>query len=158
MPWNTLTSFADGGTPTHTQINRMNENMEWLKAPPTASFVDTAGTDYTTTSATWGTISSSFSKTLVTTGGHVLALFSASARRLDLDISMDGTRVTSSGTAGTGMFRDNTGNFKNVNLPYVWDNLAAGTHTFAVQWKVPAAVTGTIEGAYQPRFYVRELG
>lgn len=158
MPWNTLPTLVDGGTPTHTNINQINENLEWLKAPPKDSFEDTAGVDYTTTSAAWGTISGDFVGTVVTTGGLVEGLWSGSVRRLDLDWSVDGTRVTSSGTAGTGMFRNNQALFVNTNLPYMWDDLPAGTHVFAMQWKVPAAVTGTIEGAYKPRFYVRELG
>lgn len=156
MPWNILTTLPDGGTPTHTNINQIVENMEWLKAPPDYSFKDTVGSDYTTTSASWGTVPS-FVGTVVTTGGLVEGLFSGSVRRLDLDWSVDGVRVTSSGTAGTGLFRNNDSLFVNTNLPYMWDDLAAGTHVFAVQWKVPAAVTGTIEGAYKPRFYVREL-
>jgi hypothetical protein len=157
MAWNTLPTLSDGGTPTATNLNQINENMEWLKAPPTISFQDTIGSDYTTTSATWGTVSADFVGTLVTTGGYVEGLFSGSVRRLDLDWSVNGTRVTSTGTAGTGMFRNNQTLFVNTNLPYMWDNLPAGTYVFAMQWKVPAVVTGAIEGAYKPRFYVREL-
>lgn len=157
MPWNTLPTLSNGGTPTHTNLNQFVENMEYLRAPNVTGFEDTAGTDYTTTSATWGTISSDFSKTLVTTGGHVLGIFSGSVRRLDLDWSVNGTRVTSTGTAGTGLMRNNDALFVNTNMPYLWDSLPAGTYTFSVQWKVPAVVTGTIEGAYKPRFHVREI-
>lgn len=157
MPWNTLPTLTDGGTPTHTNLNQIVENLEWMKSPPTLSFQDTIGSDYTTTSLTWGTISASFSGTLVTTGGYVEGLFSGSCRRVDLDWSVNGTRVTSTGTAGTGMFRNNNILLTNTNLPYLWDDLPAGTYVFAMQWKSPTGLTSLVEGAYKPRFYVREL-
>lgn len=159
MGWNNpLPTLADGGTPTAAQFNQYRENMNWLRSPPKAAFEYSGTADLTTTSLTWGTISSSFATAIVTTGEDVLVLFSATLDNLDIDISLDGTRLCSSGTAGSASLRgDAVGVFVNgYNLPVLYDNLAAGTHTFAVQWKATAG-TGTIFAGYQPRFYVRAL-
>ncbi len=159
MTWNNpLPTLADGGTPTAVQLNQFLENLNWLHAPPKAAFEYTGTADLTTTSLTWGTISSNFATTIVTTGERVLAWFSATLDNLDIDISLDGTRLCSSGTAGSASLRgDALAAFAmGYNLPVLYDVLPAGTHTFAVQWKATAG-TGTIYASYQPRFYVRAL-
>src|SRR5690242_19004092 len=130
--------------------------MNWLHALPKASYEQTGTADLTTTSLTWGTISSNFATTIVTTGEKVFALFSATLDNLDIDISVDGTRLCSSGTAGSASLRGDAAAayVQGHNLPVLYENLASGTHTFAVQWKATAG-TGTIFGSYAPRFDVR---
>lgn len=152
MPWNTsLTTFADGGTPTAAQFNAYLENISWLHAPPEQT-IEYTGADLTTTSLTWGTLTG-FSTALVCTGAKILALLACTGDNVDLDISCNGTRLCSTGTAGTASARiDQTGAYaQGINLPVLYEGLAAGTHTFAVEWKATAG-TGTIYGSYQPRF------
>lgn len=157
MAWNTLTTFADGGTPTATLMNLYLDNMEWLHAPPTAKYELGGTTNLTTTSTTWGTITG-FSTALVTSGGNIFALFSGAIDNLEIDLSVDGTRLCSTGSAGTGSIVNDgaTLNLTTHNLPVLYSTIAAGTHTFAVEWKATAA-TGTLYADYQPRFDVREL-
>lgn len=158
MPWNTsLTTFADGGTPTASQFNQYTENIEWLHAPPKATIEFSGTADFTTTSTTWGTLSG-FSTAVVCTGAKILALLCCTGNNVDLDLSLDGTRLCSTGTAGTASARVDqaTDSVNGVNLPVLYEGVTAGTHTFAVQWKASSA-TATIYAAYSPRFFVREL-
>lgn len=158
MAWTTtLTTFSDGGTPTAAQLNPYFDNIEWLHSPPNAKFESGSASDYTTTSTNWGTIEANFSTTLVTYGENVFALFEGVINLLELDMYVDGSRFNGTGTAGTGSIRDDNSVIDAlVNMPVLFDSLAAGTHTFAMGWKATSA-TGSLRAAYRPRFFVRAL-
>lgn len=157
MPWyDPLPTLTNGGTPTHTDLNKFRDNGEWLHALPKDSHVQTSDTDLTTTATTWASISANFEKTLVTSGGNVLALIELSITNLEIDLDVDGTRLGSTpATTGAGIARVELQR-RSLFLPIFLDNLSAASHTFKVMWKATSG-TGTIFGALRPRFYVRQL-
>lgn len=157
MAWSTLPTLADGGTPTAAQLNQYKGNLDYLHSQRKYNYEYSGTTNFTTTGTTWGTISSDFIGTIVTSGGHLFALLSGVTQQLELDISLNGTRLCSTAAAGTGSLRmDNTGYAEIMNLPVLYNNLAAGTYVVAAQWKATSG-TGTLDASYRPRFHVREL-
>lgn len=159
MPtWHNLSNFLTDEIPAASDLNEILDNMEWLHAPPTGKYEQSSATDLTTASGTWAVISSDFEITITTSGGNVLCLFMGAIDNLDIDFSLDGTRLTTTTTTGAGAIRnDGAAAFtQSVMLPVLYTGVAAGSHTFAVQWKASSG-TGTLAGAFQPRFYAREL-
>ncbi len=103
MTWNTLTGYVDGNTPVAADLNKYLQNMEHLHTAPVSSYAETnEASDLTTTSTTWADIGSSWNKTFTTEGGRVLVLLSCTIQNLQLDFEMDGTRLGTAGTGGSG--------------------------------------------------------
>lgn len=157
MPWSTLPTLSDGGTPTASDFNKYKGNLDYLHSQRSYNYEYSGTTNFTTTSTNWGTISSDFAGTIVTSGGHLLALFSGVINQLELDISLNGTRLCSTSAAGTGSARcENSAYTETYNLPVLYANLPAGTYVVAAQWKATSG-TGTLDASYRPRFHAREL-
>lgn len=157
MTWPTLTNFSDGNTPTAAQLNDYLTAMEHLHDPPTISYTEPQGSNLTTTATTWADVSANFSLQLTTTGGLTLVVLIMSINNLDIDVSVNGTRRGTSGVSGAGIATARHGiAIETCTLPF-FVQLSAGTHTFAAQWRVPSAGTGTIYVSNAPRMFVREL-
>jgi hypothetical protein len=150
--------FADGNTPTHTQLNQYLDNMSWLNAPPTDNYEYPSETDITTVSTNWAQISADFALSIsVGAGAHVLAVLSVSIERMAIDIEFDGTRLGSApATTGEGIAKHTSAIDQHVTIVRPFFNLSAGVHTFTAVMKATSG-TGTIFGTRRPRFYVREL-
>lgn len=164
MAWNSpLPVGTDGVTVTSAaDLNKYRENLEYMRAPNNAEYVElNDSSNYTTTALTWAAISASYSLSITTTGGLVLVLLNLMVNNLDIDIEVDGTRLGTSGVSGAGVFSWPFGGsgVAVVNIPVLLDGpLSAASHTIKAMWKVPSAGTGTIYTQYRPRFRVRELG
>lgn len=157
MTWHdNLTDFTDAvSIPTAAQLNEFLDNLEWLHAPPTDSYEAPQGSDFTTTATTWAAISSDFTRTITTSGGLVLVVFSAVIFQAEIDFRIDGVRWGSApDTTGSGSARE-TFHHRLINLPVLL-NLAAGAHTISVEWKATSG-TATIYTSYRPRLDIREL-
>lgn len=128
----------------------LRDNMEHLKAPPNEQHAPAyAATTITTTSTTFANISSDYSKTLTTYGGDLLVIFSCGdCQNACLDIALDGVRQG----AVDGILQT----FQSVGLYWLIQNVVAGSHTIAIQWKVISG-TATISNAFMPFFNVREF-
>jgi len=118
----------------------------WLPLPVVATFTD-RGThaNYTTTGTSFADLDTPFNLT-ITTGAvrRVLVIFSAmvsnsGASTTCFDVTVDGTRQ---GHATLGLIGGNNGPWP-LTLNYLTAPLAAGSHTFKIQWKVSAG-TGTV--------------
>jgi len=158
MAWQTLPTLSNGGTPSHTDLNKFLGNLEYLHDPLFDSYEPTADTDLSTTSTTWASISSDYELSLTTSGGDVFILFAGAFRRLEIDISIDGTRLGSApATTGLGIARNDIANYSNFLLPVYVTGLSAGAHTFHGVWKASSALGGTLLGANRPRFWVYEF-
>lgn len=156
MAWNTLPSLVDGNTPTHTDLNKFIDNLEWMHNPPSDSYFPTVDTNLTTVSTNWASISSDFEITISTSGGYVFFLLCLHISNLEIDIDVNGTRLGSTpASTGTGLARV-TANSRSIILPGLLTNLSAGSNTLKAMWKATSG-TGTISGGFRPRFFVREL-
>jgi hypothetical protein len=163
MPWYpTLTNFSDGGTPTAAQLNEYLANIEYLHSVRATDYsVTTGGSNLTTTASTYVAMSG-FAGTLVTTGGYVLMLFTATSDNLQYDVEINGTRRGQLGTfefpyGGTTATSTGTANYWTHNIPHIFTFLHSGTHTFQMHFRTAGSGTGTVFAAYKPRFHVREL-
>ncbi len=128
-----------------------------------ASVKRTAG-DLTTTSTVFVDVDPSFSLTITTGARRVLigfvgvALNSVAGGVTSFDVAVDGTRL--GGAQGLSSMRVSSASFvENVGFVVMTDPLAAGSHTFTLQWFVNAN-TGTLQGSSTGRtalFWVKEI-
>jgi hypothetical protein len=141
--WTTGDLVAAGDLNTH-----LRDNQEWLKTPP---FVEKKQVNipasYTTTSTTLVDIdATNLSLTLATTGGNVLVGFigyvsaSPATPAVILQLVVNGTAVTGDYFTARAANAPDTA----LNFTYLHTGLAAGTHTFKMQWRVSAAGTASL--------------
>lgn len=160
MPWHpSLTSYTDGvSIPVASELNEYLDNMNYLRSPATDGYAEPQGTDFTTTSTTWASISSDFEITIDTEDCLLFILFSATIHDLHIDIELDGTRIGNTSTGEGSAYSDLVlSRQASINLPYI-ASVSAGTHTVKAMWKfVGGGSTGTINNSQKPRLYVREL-
>ena len=135
----------------------LQQNMEALKNPPSDDYSPTyTGSNFgSTSSSTWGTIPS-FSLSLTTFGGDLLIGFhcyaTLSSGRGYFDITVDSQRQ--GGTDGILALSYTT----NVSLIWLKQELVAGDHTVAVQFKSSGGGAAlTLEAVMLPQFWVREV-
>lgn len=136
----------------------VRDNLLALKDPPSTA-VTLNASDLTTTSTSFTNIDgTNLSKQITTTGGDVIVHFEGSFAmsnsdlssrcRGSLDFTVDGTRQGNTDgclTLGEGGFSEHTDNEGGtpVTLTRLVTGLAAGTHTFAMQWMVGSDGAGT---------------
>jgi hypothetical protein len=150
----------------------LRDNLEALKEPPTASYVLNESSDYSTTSTSFGNVDGTkLSLTITTSGGDVLIGFYGTFKPGNnanigyLDVEMDGLRI--GGDDGLiAVERAATGATPNrlpISFVRLVTGLAAGSHTFKLQWKVNGgtgelyAGAGTLGTDLHPQFWVREV-
>lgn len=166
MAWTEIATLTQGQVITHTILNQMNDNIEYLRQPNDA--VSTIIGTVTTTSATLVSMGTDFEKTIVTYGGPVLVLLTGPVKVTGADVQGTFDIEVNSvliGGAGISFFvgETNAGTFVNrpaynCTIGYLIDGLSAGTYTFKMMWAV--AATGTLQlgtGGVANRFIVREM-
>ena len=146
---------------------QIRDNMLALKDPPFDVVNVNEGADYTTTSTSFVSIDDAgdpdFSLAITTGGGDVLVSFCGTLTNNSginyLDFTVDGTRFG----LDDGIVRMQ-GAVANAVAFSVWvEGLAAGAHTFVLQWKVSAgtgtlyAGAGTSNNDLHPQFSAREV-
>lgn len=146
----------------------IRDNQLALKDPPSANYEANEAADYSTSSTTYGNVDTvgagtDFTLTITTTGGDVMvgAVLTTNGTRGWFDVSIDGTRIANN-TLG-GLVQIATGQ-RQASFNRIITGLAAGSHTFILQWKISTVGTLTLyAGAAtanfdnHPQFFVREI-
>lgn len=160
-------TFTTGELITKTILDaEIRDNIGALKSPGSGySLIDEAA-DYSSTSTTFVNIDGTdLSLTIVTAGGILMAYFTgtvyqvATTVRGYFDITVDGTRQALDDGF---VVAEVTANPRFICFAVPLIGVAAGSHTFAVQWKVNAGTIGMYAGAgtasfdVHPRFVVVE--
>lgn len=174
MAWTTPQTWVDDELVTASDLNtHLRDNLNALKAPPTAYAVRDNLGDYSTTATDFELIDNTNLKlTLTTHGGDVfvwlLGTFyhATSGGRVYLDIQVDGSGRLMSTYAG-GLASDTLESSERlITLPPILvSGLSAGEHTFSPMWRTNS---GTLflrsdSGASQAyrqvavHFYAREI-
>lgn len=122
----------------------LRDNLEELKEPPQGGTEIDNASNYSTTSTVFVDVDATdFSTTINTNGGDVLVTLCAtvvgSSNWAYFDIDVDGSRV---GDDDGIIKKHNSGGSGDAVMLYFWvKGLAAGSHTFTLQWK---ANSGTV--------------
>lgn len=168
MPWTNPKTWTTGELLSAADLNtQLRDNLNALKAPPSAQFLANESTNYTTTSTTFVNVDNTagkFNLTITTTGGDVMIGFTGNFNtggfNLYLDVELDGARIA--GDDGllvvSGAVAVQHGSFVHLKT-----GVTAASHTFKLQWKMGGG-TGTLyAGAgtalydVHPQFWVREV-
>jgi hypothetical protein len=153
-----------------TDMNLIGNDLNWLKAPPTANYVLNQGSDYTTTSSSFVNVDgTNLSLAITTAGGNVLIGFSGVvgnntlAAVVYLDVDIDGAGRFAGDDGIVAIQHSVAGHMYNASFVVLKTGLVAGLHTFKLQWKVQAgtgtlyAGAGTAQHDNHAQFWVREV-
>jgi len=159
--WTTPRTWVASELLTAALLNaHVRDNLDWMKTPPSNSYaLKNLSATLTTTSTSFGDAdATNLSLTITTVGGPVLIVFSGAvgnsgANTTYLDITVDGTRQGDT-TIGITSALSGAGSILPTTIVFVTAALAAGSHTFKIQWRVTAG-TGSLYKNGQ--FYVREF-
>jgi hypothetical protein len=172
MAWTTPKTFSVGAGLTASELNtHVRDNLNALKAPPTALINVNEAADYTTTSASFVDVDAvDLALSITTTGGDVLIGFtgvithSAAAKLVYLDVHESVGNARLGGDDGIVFVRSTAINDAfNASFLFLARNLAAGAHVFKLQWKTTSATALMYAGAatsgadIHPQFFVREV-
>lgn len=140
MTWHEpKTDWQEGEIVDDADMNEIGENLEYLYERPSDALVLT-GTNPTTSSTSFVDIPNA-TITLTTTGGDVLVGFNGTftevsgATYVHVDLDINGTRLGNvAGGIAVGYVSSPV--LMPISFTVLLTNLAAGTHTFKVQWSV----------------------
>jgi hypothetical protein len=163
------TDWVEGEIVDAEDMNVIGADLTLLRTPPSASVDLNESADYTTTSTAFVDINATkLSHTITTSGGDVLVTFAGSALNSHVaganvlfDVTVDSVRA--GGDDGIFMATGFANLAANISFAYWIKGLAAGSHTFRLQWKVSAGTAilwtgaGTSGGDLHPQFTVREV-
>ncbi len=158
--WTTPKTWAVDELVTASDFNtHIRDNLNALKAPPSAHYELDEASDYTTSSASFVDVDATkLALTITTNGGDVLVHFHGTVLYdAYFDVAVDGTRV--GGNDGMLCF---TGSAIPVSFTRLITGLSAGEHTFKLQWKTTGtchlyAGAGTSGRDLHPQFWAREV-
>lgn len=147
MVWTPLVAWNDNQLVDANTMNlQVKDNLAYLLSPNRFFVSENSGT-YTTTSITAANVGANYSKTITTYGGPILIGFqgivsigTAGAQFAYLGLSIDSGAMTPCNYTGT----QSTNYAGYLSFSYLYNSVAAGSHTFALQWYVTASTTGTI--------------
>lgn len=158
MAWTTPKTWSTEPLTSFDMNTHIRDNLNALKTPPTGFADLTGNTNKSTTSTTFVDVdATNLSKTITTTGGYVLvtmhAFWTATTQPATVDLLRDGVSLT----GGAGVLYMVAG-YADYNSVMWWDQPAAGSRTYKLQWKVTSGgtaqlVTSTVGG----QFMVREV-
>jgi len=170
MAWTAPTTRTTGTLITASIWNAdIVDNLDALKDPPTDHYELDEVSDYTTSSTSFTDVdATNLAMSVTTTGGDVIVEFHGTMMVnatyfFMLDIDVDGSRE--GGDDGILSFENASGEVKPVSFSRLITGLAAGSHTFKLQWKVmngAATVTlsagaGTSNKDVHGQFWAREV-
>jgi len=170
MAWTTPKTWNVDELLTAANLNtHLRDNLNALKAPPTARYECDEASDYTTTSTSFVDVDGTkLAVTITTGGGDVLVHFhgcvshSSSNYRIHFTVTVDGTPVASDdGIIGTAAPQAVPGN--PVSFTRLITGVSAGEHLFKLQWKTQGGTAKLFAGAgtsgadLHPQFWVREV-
>jgi hypothetical protein len=130
----------------------LRDNMEHIKAPPNSQYAPAYANSFLSTASTsFVDISSDYSLTIETFGGDLLISLSGNAENAYFDIAINGSRL--GGVDGIQKVRANRAS---LNINWIHQGLAPGTHTISAQWK-DIGGGSRIYRNFMPIFNVREF-
>jgi hypothetical protein len=168
--WTSPVTWNPGQVVAASDLNaQLRDNLIYLFTRPQSCIKRDNGASYTTTSTSFVDIDGTNLKiTLNISGSAVLLGFTGQTTRDSggaepiFDFLIDSTRYASAGADGLGRVPGNIGPFCMTGLA---TGLAAGSHTFKVQWKVGASGTATLYAGngtsgqdFIPTFWAIEVG
>lgn len=171
MAWGTVAAFTDSEVVTHTKMNQLCSNIDYLRNANKATTFLGLGPELTTTSTSFVSMGANFEKTITCTGRPLLVLLQGSVRVTGaaaelgrFDIEVDGSRIggTTAGLSTVG--RQAFAGSVVAVTPYlasigaIITGLSAASHTIKMMWNVDSG--GTLRIGYGNaaiRFYVKEL-
>lgn len=170
MAWTTPKTWATNDPMDASTLNtHVRDNLNALKAPPTASYKLNESANYSTTSTSFADIdAANLALTITTTGGDVLVVFAGSfsngggAAYVYVDFAVDGTRQGLDDGVLC-LYSPSASSMLNGSFAWLVTGLAAGSHTFKLQWKSSGgtitlyAGAGTASVDLHPKFWVREV-
>jgi len=158
-----------GALVTVAQMNQhIRDNFEFLKDPPTSVVLLTGETNKTTTSTTFVDVDAAgdpdFSLVITTAGGDVWVYFNGIVSNptnvgfVYFDFTVDGVRHSgvADGLTGAGMATGSANDRLSPGFKVLVTTLAAGAHTFALQWRVAAGTATLYTNTSAVPFGVRE--
>ena len=154
MAWATMTNLSTGDLVTETHMDNIRGNIEYLLDPNKDQAIRDNTTNYTTTSTSFVDVdATNLSFTITTNGGPVEVWFSVpymanGGGRPSFDVDVNGTRIGASFSHGlaTGGASPTTGDVHTVSWKG-YHEIAAGNHTFKLQYRVFSSGTVTIPSA-----------
>jgi hypothetical protein len=147
MAWTAPRTWTNNELVDATIMNaHVRDNLSYLLNPSSFFVSENTGT-YTTNSPTAVNVGANYSKIITTNGGPILIGFqgivsigTAGAQFAYLGLSIDSGAMIPVNYTGT----QSTNYAGYLSFSYLYNSLAAGSHTFALQWYVTASTTGTI--------------
>lgn len=164
MSWTTPKTWSVDELVTASMLNaELRDNLNALKAPPTAQRVLDQAANYTTTSTSFVDVDSVvLSLTVTSRGGDLMVHYHGSVLNTSnlltmLDITLDGVRV---GTEA-GLIVVKGSHEALASFTRLLTGVAAGVHTIRLQWRVDVGTGVLLAGAetvlIHPQFWVREV-
>jgi hypothetical protein len=130
----------------------LRDNMTHIKNPPNSQYAPVYdNSSLSTASTTFVDISSDYSLTIETFGGDLLITLSGNAERAYFDIAIDGSRL--GGIDGIQKVAVRA----SLNINWIHQGLAPGTHTISAQWRDISAGASALHRNFMPIFNVREF-
>lgn len=168
MSWAPPQDWDDGNLMGATKLNLDVRNNELaLKAPPSYSFVPDEDANYSLAAGAWEAVDAdNMSVALATGGGDVFVGFHGTfscntlVPLLRIDVAVDGVRIA--GDDGI-INRKLSTSLHSLSFIRLIPDLAAGEHTFELQWKTNVSGTllyagaGTANRDLHPQFWAREM-
>lgn len=168
MAWTTPKTWSVDELLTAADLNeQLRDNMNELKAPPSANYELDESSDFTTTSTTFVDVGAALELTVNTNGGDVMVHFHGAitnqtgGEKVMLDVAVDGVREA--GDDGIVLAKP-SGAFEVVPVCFtrLITGLSAGAHTFKLQWAVSAGTGYLYAGAGSSvdthgQFWAREV-
>jgi len=173
MPYNTVPTLVDGERLTREQANLyIHDNMEAIRNPPTAVYITVGhSVNYSTTSTSFVNVDATNMILEITTTGDgaggnstvFLSLCGTVYGNADIYFRVLRDGVTPIGADdGIIVIEAGAGGVRPASFLYPLD-LAAGTYTFALQWKVSSGTgelmcnVGTSGRDCKAAFWIREM-
>ncbi len=148
MAWSTMRDIDTGELVTEADMDAIRGNIEYLLDPPVERHL--AASTPGTTSTSWvDADATNLKATLTTSGGPVLVIVSGSTSQTGaassnfFDVAVDGTRVSGH---TDGLTQKYSTGICNMSFEVLVTGLAAGSHTFKLQWRVSGG-TGYLQRA-----------
>ncbi|MBL8162621.1 MAG: hypothetical protein JNJ61_11595 [Anaerolineae bacterium] len=171
--WTAPLTWQDNDLVTAALLNtHLRDNLEYLKRSSAAHFLANLASNYSTTSTSFVDVDATagnMAHTINTVGGDVLIGFTSGlvsngggSTYFDVYIDPDGSDPGGRFGGDDGLARQ-TDAYEYISFVIVKKGLAAGSHTFKLQWKVSASTGLIYAGAgaagndTHPTFWVREL-
>lgn len=152
----TISQFNERQLVTEQNMNDIRDALGIIRSPGRYYFLKNAGdADLTISSTTLADISASFTvASLDTSGNPVRILFyvgrhTTSATLTNINLIIDGVDVN----GGTPVWRGTTGS---ISFMWIADGLAAGSHSYKLQWNISGAGTSTLVSANRVWYEIRE--